>query len=144
MTLVGQSGNWTAARNGIGVSCRASTMTLDALTIDDNSQYAVYCDDSTVAIDSCYLTGVNGVYASATNDNLNLSSTRLSTTTAGGWGATRYGGNIDIKNCVFAGFSNGIYLSTSGSEVAEITNSTVAGVTTDGIVLADGSATVAS
>jgi hypothetical protein len=145
LTLDDQAGgsHWSVLRNGYGIHGSASVLTLADATVTASGLYGVRCEDSEVSLTNCTLTGVGGVYADATNDVLSVQATRIDATGSGGWGVVRYGGNVDLKNCVVNGFDGGIHLhSAYGFDQAEVTNCTLGNLVNFGIYLADGNALV--
>ncbi|MEO8493821.1 MAG: right-handed parallel beta-helix repeat-containing protein [Planctomycetota bacterium] len=145
VTVNDQAGGtaWQTLRNGYGISAAGSTLTLAGLNIEQSVLYGVYCQDSTVSLTSSTVSGNGGVYADAANHSLTVASTTFNALASAGWGVARYGGNLDISNCVLNGFAGGVYLATSFSgDQAAVNNCTLVNLTSNGVYLASGDATV--
>jgi hypothetical protein len=141
LTLDDQAGgtNWSVLRNGYGIHGSASVLTLADVTVTEGGLYGVRCEDSEMHLTNCTISGVGGVYADAANDVLSVQATRIDATGSGGWGVVRYGGNLDLKNCVVNGFDGGMFLySANGIDQAEVTNCTLGNLANFGIHLAGG------
>ncbi len=138
-----QGANWSTLRNGTGISCVNSTVTLIDVLVSDSGSYGIHCDSSTVTVSACTVTGVAGIYAGINNNSLVVSRSRFDATASGSWGLVRQGGNLNVANSVFYGFQSGVYLATSNSlNRVSIANSTVANASVNGIYQYSGSATV--
>ena len=145
LTVNDQAGGaaWRTLRNGYGISSTGSTLTLSNVSIEEGGLYGVHCENSSVSLANCTVTGVGGVYADAANSSLTVESTRFDASSTGGWGVVRYGGDLDVKNSVVNGFDGGVFLFTSfGDDQAAVNNSTLVNLTTYGVYLTGGDATV--
>jgi hypothetical protein len=134
--------NWQLLRNGVGLQCVRGTVMLRDATISECSGQSVRNVDSTLSIESSILCGETGLVLEGLS-RTTVASTRFNSPNglANSWGIHRTGGDLDVKNCVFDGFENGVYLATSqvGEQVA-ISNATIANVTGKGVWLASGDA----
>ncbi|MDP6060078.1 MAG: right-handed parallel beta-helix repeat-containing protein, partial [Pirellulaceae bacterium] len=64
--------NWSSLRNLYGISSNLSTLAISNVTLSDSTSYGIRCEDSTVSMAACTLTGEFGVYADVTNDSLTI------------------------------------------------------------------------
>jgi hypothetical protein len=145
LTVNDQAGGtaWRTLRNGYGISSTGSTLTLSNVSVEESSLYGVWCEDSSVSLANCTVTSVGGVYADSTNDSLTIESTKFDASSSGGWGVARYGGNLDVKNCILNGFDSGVFLFTAFSgDQAAVNNCTLVNLTAYGVYLSGGDATV--
>ena len=65
LTVNDQAGgaNWSTLRNLYGISCNQSTLAISDVTVVDCTSYGIRCQDSTVILAGCSVTGEFGVYA---------------------------------------------------------------------------------
>jgi hypothetical protein len=119
---------WRSLRNGYGLSCNATTLTLTNTLVESSTAYGLHCTSSTVQTSNCLVSAPWGLYADQ-NASLTLDASRFNSTGSGGcdWGVHCTNGNMTMRNCVVSGFTNGVYYTTSlSTDAARILNCTVA------------------
>jgi hypothetical protein len=91
-----------------------------------------------VTLTGCTVSGLGGVHATSGNLTLAVSTSSFTATAAGQSGVVQLGGDVNITNCVFDGFSNGMSLQSPTMATAVIANTTLANLVTTGMIVAGG------
>jgi hypothetical protein len=135
--------NWRTLRNGKGISSDGSTLTLDNVTVEQSTGYAIWTTNSDIVVRNCQLTGRDGIYAGS-NTSTTVESTHLVTNASGvtNWGIYRIKGDLEVTNTLVYGFQNGVYLSDNTNSTADVLNTTIVSATHYGIYQVDGPATL--
>jgi hypothetical protein len=134
--------NWSSLRNLYGISCDQSTLVLTNVTLADSTSYAIRCEDSTVSLNACSVTGQFGIYADESNDSLTIDMSTFDSGSTAGSGVVRYGGTLTVKNTTIDGYSLGVYLKTPGVDLATLLNTTIANTVDYGIYIENGDTTI--
>ena len=135
--------NWSSLRNLYGISCQQSTLALTDITLANSTSYAIRCEDSSVSLSACSVTGQFGIYADQTNDSLTIEKSVFDSGSTPGSGVVRYGGSLTMKNTTINGFSLAVYLySPTGNDLATVLNTTIANSTAYAIYIDSGDAVI--
>lgn len=135
--------NWSTLRNLYGISSHQSTLALSQIVVQDSTSYGVRCQDSTVSLSGCTVTGSYGVFADATNDSLIIDTSLFDSGATSGLGVIRFGGTLEVTNTVIDGYWLAVYLTSGGGiDQATLLNVTIANATGYGVFINSGDALV--
>jgi hypothetical protein len=134
---------WQIARNGTGISCLDSTLTLTDAQIVESGTYAVLAESSMVNINHCQLSGdMHGVVGS---EDSRLEVFRSQLRGSGGTdsrGVSADGGEVHLQNALVTGYANGVRFEGMSSDVVRVYNTTIVAGDGDGIYQDGGESTV--